>query len=235
MSVAGLLLLSILSVFAVTQTDVPATDPDPNRFARDIDAFEQWDSKNAFPDEPVLFVGSSSIRMWRTREGFPNLPVINRGFGGSHISDVLYFFDRLVLPYRPKVIVFYAGDNDVAGGKPAERVLEDYRKFVNRVASELPQTRVIFVTIKPSGQRWALWPEMHKANDLVRDLCSKNDRLFFADLGMPLLDSEGKPDDRFFLGDRLHLNAQGYAVWNKALAPILKQALTSPSPAVTGR
>jgi lysophospholipase L1-like esterase len=229
MSVAGLLLLSILSMFAVAQTSAPAADPDPNRFARDIDAFEQWDSKNAFPAEPVLFVGSSSIRMWRTREGFASLPVINRGFGGSHISDVLHFFDRIILPYRPKVIVFYAGDNDVAGGKPAQRVLEDYRKFVDRVASVLPQTRVIFVTIKPSGQRWALWPEMHKANDLVRNLCAKSDRLFFADLGTPLLDSEGKPDDSFFLADRLHLNAQGYAVWNKALAPILKQALASSS------
>lgn len=227
MSVAGLLLLSILSMFAVTQTSAPAADPDPNRFARDIDAFEQWDSKNAFPAEPVLFVGSSSIRMWRTREGFASLPVINRGFGGSHISDVLYFFDRIVLPYRPKVIVFYAGDNDVAGGKPAERVLGDYRKFVDRVAAALPQTRVVFVTIKPSGQRWALWPEMHKANDLVRDLCERNARLFFADLAAPLLDSDGRPDDSFFLADRLHLNVQGYAVWNAALAPILRQALAS--------
>jgi len=204
-----------------------AADPDPNRFAKEIEAFEQWDSKNAFPAEPVLFVGSSSIRMWRTREGFPDLPVINRGFGGSHISDVLHSFDRVVLPYRPKVIVFYAGDNDVAGGKPAQRILEDYGKFVDRVAAALPQTRVIFVAIKPSGQRWALWPEMHKANDLVRNLCAKSDRLFFADLGTPLLDSEGKPDDSFFLADRLHLNAQGYAVWNKALVPILQQALAS--------
>jgi len=223
------LLLSILSMFAVAQTSAPAADPDPNRFARDIDAFEQWDSKNAFPAEPVLFVGSSSIRMWRTREGFASLPVINRGFGGSHISDVLHFFDRIVLPYRPKVIVFYAGDNDVAGGKSAQRVLEAYPKFGERVGAVLPQTRVICVTIKPSGQRWALWPEMHKANDLVRNLCAKSDRLFFADLGTPLLDSEGKPDDSFFLADRLHLNAQGYAVWNKALAPILKQTLASSS------
>ncbi|HPC95092.1 MAG TPA: GDSL-type esterase/lipase family protein [Sedimentisphaerales bacterium] len=227
MSVAGLMLLSLLSVFTVAQTSVPAADPDPNRFAKEIDAFEQWDSRNAFPAEPVLFVGSSSIRMWRTREGFPDLPVINRGFGGSHISDVLYFFDRIVLPYRPKVIVFYAGDNDVAGGKPAERVLGDYCQFVDRVAAALPRTHVVFVTIKPSGQRWALWPEMHKANNLVRELCERNAGLFFADLASPLLDSRGQPDDSFFLADRLHLNAQGYAVWNKALAPILKQALAS--------
>ncbi len=215
-----------ISVASAARGGQPA-DPDPNRFAGDIDAFAQWDSKNAFPAEPVLFVGSSSIRMWRTREGFPDQPVINRGFGGSHISDVLHFADRIVLPYQPRVIVFYAGDNDVAGGKSARRVRDDYRRFVDLVGARLPQTRLIFVTIKPSGQRWALWPEMARANDLVRDLCEGNDRLFFADLATLLLDSEGKPDDQLFLADRLHLSPQGYAVWNRALAPILNQALSS--------
>lgn len=223
------MLLSILSAIAAVQTGGLNADPDPNRFARDIDAFEQWDSKNAFPAALILFVGSSSIRMWRTREGFPDLPVINRGFGGSHISDVLHFADRIVLPYRPKVIVFYAGDNDVAGGKSAERVRDDYRRFVDLVGARLPQTRLIFVTIKPSGQRWALWPEMNKANDLVRDLCDKDDRLFFGDLATPLLDSEGKPDDQLFLADRLHLSPNGYAVWNETLRPILSQVLSRSS------
>ena len=227
MCVAKAVLLSILSAAAAVQAGHPSADPDPNRFAGDIDAFAQWDSKNAFPAEPVLFVGSSSIRMWRTRQGFPDQPVINRGFGGSHISDVLHFADRIVLPYQPRVIVFYAGDNDVAGGKSAERVRDDYRRFVDLVGARLPQTRLIFVTIKPSGQRWSLWPEMNKANDLVRDLCDKDDRLFFADLATPLLDSEGKPDDQLFLADRLHLSPQGYAVWNEALAPILNEALSS--------
>ncbi len=229
MYTANIVLLSILSVIGAVQTGGPGADPDPNRFAKDIDAFEQWDSKNAFPAAPILFVGSSSIRMWRTREGFPDLPVINRGFGGSHISDVLHFADRMVLPYRPKVIVFYAGDNDVAGGKSAERVRDDYRRFVDIVGARLPQTRLIFVTIKPSGQRWSLWPEMNKANDLVRDLCDKDDRLFFADLATPLLDSEGKPDDDLFLGDRLHLSPNGYAVWNETLRPILSQVLSRSS------
>ncbi|MDI9431739.1 MAG: SGNH/GDSL hydrolase family protein [Planctomycetota bacterium] len=229
MHTANIVLLSILSAIGAVQTGGPGADPDPNRFAKDIDAFEQWDSKNAFPAAPVLFVGSSSIRMWRTREGFPDLPVINRGFGGSHISDVLHFADRIVLPYRPKVIVFYAGDNDVAGGKSAQRVRDDYRRFVNLINDRLPQTRLIFVTIKPSGQRWTLWPEMNRANALIRDLCKADDRLFFADLATPLLDSEGKPDDDLFLGDRLHLSPNGYAVWNETLRPILSQILSRSS------
>lgn len=227
MYTANIVLLSLLSAIAAVQTGGPGADPDPNRFAKEIEAFAQWDSKNAFPAAPVLFVGSSSIRMWRTAEGFPGLPVTNRGFGGSHISDVLHFLDRIVLPYKPKIIVFYAGDNDIAGKKSPQRVRDDYRKFVTLVGAELPEARFLFVTIKPSGRRWELWPEMNEANDLIRTFCEKDDRLFFADLGTPLLDSEGKPDDGFFLADRLHLNAKGYAAWNKALAPILKQALTS--------
>jgi hypothetical protein len=150
-----------------------AANPDPNRFSEQIDAFAAWDSKNAVPSEPILFVGSSSIRMWKTRQAFPDLPVINRGFGGSHISDVVYFSDRIVLPYRPKLIVLYAGDNDVAGGKSAAQVLCDYRRFVELVHAELPDTRIIFITIKPSGKRWSLWPRMNGANELIRSFSAK--------------------------------------------------------------
>lgn len=153
-----ILLFSILSAIAAISTDNARADPDPNRFAGEIKTFAEWDSKNAVPAEPVLFVGSSSIRMWRTHESFPDLPIVNRGFGGSHISDVIYCAEQVVLPYRPKVLVFYAGDNDIAGGKSAQRVLEDYRRFVKLVHAKLPAARIVFVAIKPSGQRWSLWP-----------------------------------------------------------------------------
>jgi lysophospholipase L1-like esterase len=202
----------------------PVADPDPNRFANEVKSFAAWDSKNAVPADPILFVGSSSIRMWRTRNSFPDLPVINRGFGGSHISDVICFAERIVLPYRPEVIVFYAGDNDVAGGKSAQRVFEDYRRFAHLVHDRLPTTRIAFITIKPSGRRWSLWPEMNRANNLIRDLAQKDERLFFADLGTPLLGSDGTPDSGLFLDDQLHLNAKGYAAWTKMLRPVIAVA-----------
>ena len=202
-------------------------DPDPNRFAEQITSFTAWDSKNAVPAEPILFVGSSSIRMWKTHASFPDLPVMNRGFGGSHIADVVHFSDRIVLPYAPKLIVFYAGDNDVAAGKSAARVLCGYRRVVELVHAKWPATAIVFITIKPSGQRWFLWPEMDKANDLIRAFSEKSGRLFFADLATPLLAPDGKPDDGLFLKDRLHLNAQGYRVWTKALEPIIERALKS--------
>jgi len=229
------LLLILFSTMAAVSSAGQAADPDPNRFAEEIKAFEQWDAKNAVPAEPVLFVGSSSIRMWRTHESFPDLPVINRGFGGSHISDVLHFADRIVLPYEPNVIVFYAGDNDIAGKKSAERVLSDYRQFVRLVHAKLPRTRIIFITIKPSGSRWSLWPQMNKANDLIRTLSNRDDRLFVADLDAPILGDDGLPRDELFLKDRLHLNATGYAAWTKALRPVLRQALSRRDTASPGR
>jgi lysophospholipase L1-like esterase len=224
------LMVSILSVPAVLLAGSGPADPDPNRFAGEMKTFAEWDSRNAVPAEPVLFVGSSSIRMWRTHESFPDLPVVNRGFGGSHVSDVIYYVERVVLPYKPRAIVFYAGDNDIAGGKSAQRVAEDYRRFVRLVHARLPAARIVFVTIKPSRSRWSLWPEMSRANGLVRDFCRGDDRLFFADLAAPLLGPDGMPMPELFLGDQLHLSAQGYAVWTRTLRPILSSALTPPRP-----
>jgi lysophospholipase L1-like esterase len=151
--------------------------------------------------------------------------VINRGFGGSQISEVNYFAERIVLCYEPKVIVFYAGDNDVAAGKNARRVFDDYKKFVKLVHAGLPGTRIIYVGIKPSTSRWSLWPVMNEANMMIKDFSGKNGRLFYFDSATPLLDSDGKPNPAFFLKDQLHLNDKGYEVWTKLIRPIINEAL----------
>ncbi len=206
---------------------VEPADPDPNRFSDAINSFAKWDSKNATPADPILFVGSSSIVMWKTHDCFPDLPVINRGFGGSHMSDLLYYIDRVVMPYDPKAIVVYEGDNDIAGGKSPQRVFSDYKKFVATVHSRFPSTPIIFITIKPSGSRWKLWPEMDKANNLIKKHTKTDKRLYFADLGTPLLDGDGKPDLSLFKDDKLHLNDKGYARWTKTLRPIITKAMPS--------
>jgi lysophospholipase L1-like esterase len=221
-----LLFVLCFPALAATGRESPA-NPDPNRFAKEIEAFAEWDSKNAIPAEPVLFVGSSSIRIWRTHDSFPDLPVVNRGFGGSHISDVLHFADRLVIAYKPRLIVFYAGDNDIAAGKSARRVFEDFSRFVGLIHAKLPEARIIFLSIKPSGSRWSLWPQMRDANQLVRDFSGKDERLFFADVATPLLGPDGKPRDELFLNDKLHLNPAGYRLWTQALNPVLRRALAS--------
>jgi acetyl esterase/lipase len=201
-----------------------AVKAENNRWEKTIQSFEDWDSKNSFPRNAVLFVGSSSIRLWPTRKYFPEFPVLNRGFGGCHISDVNYFAHRIVLPYKPKVIVFYAGDNDIAGKKTAQRVFDDYLKFVKLVHRNLPATRIIFVGIKPSGSRWSLWPQMKEANLRIKEFCDRDKRLFYFDSATPLLASDGRPDEGFYLKDNLHLNSKGYDAWTEAIKPTVKKA-----------
>ncbi|NIA28531.1 MAG: hypothetical protein GWP06_01295 [Actinobacteria bacterium] len=201
------------------------TDPDPNRFLKEIDSFRQWDAKNAIPHHPVLFIGSSSIRKWKTHNSFPDLPVVNRGFGGAHISDMLYFIRDIALKYEtPSCIIFYCGDNNIAGGKSAQRVLSDYQKFVRAVHKKFPDVPFIYIPIKPSLSRWALWKQMKKANELIRDYSDKNKLLFYADTATPMIDNDGTPQKDLFVADGLHLNAKGYKLWTKIIAGAIKDA-----------
>jgi lysophospholipase L1-like esterase len=206
------------------QEKLPAEDP-AAKWEETIRQFEDWDRKNSYPSDAVLFVGSSSIKLWPTRESFDGLAVINRGFGGSQISEVNYFAERIVLRYAPKVIVFYAGDNDVAAGKNSKQVFDDYREFVKIVHQELPGTRIIFIAIKPSGKRWSLWPVMAQANKMIEELSGTDERLMYFDSATPLMADDGRPDAKFFLKDNLHLNADGYRIWTRLLRPIVEEAV----------
>ena len=219
------LFVVLCSSVALNATDKPAVKDPPERWEETIRTFEDWDSKNSFPSDAVLFVGSSSIRLWPTRECFEEFAVINRGFGGSYISDVSYYVKRIVLRYEPRVIVFYAGDNDIAAGKSAQQVFDDYKVFTKLVHDKLPTTRIIFISIKPSRSRWPLWPAVSQANRMIKDFSGKDGRLFYFDGAGPLLDGDGQPNLELFLPDKLHLNARGYDVWTKLLCPVIKEAL----------
>ena len=140
-SLSAAILATLLSTWAVTASGpllAQGNDPDPERYASAIQTFTRWDEKNSAPADPILFVGSSSIVGWKTAARFPGVPVVNRGFGGSHISDVVHYLEETVLRHRPRAIVFDAWDNDIAAGKDAEQVLEDYQEFVARYRSTLP-------------------------------------------------------------------------------------------------
>lgn len=199
--------------------------PNLSRFADDIDRFVEWDRRNSFPRDAILFVGSSSIRMWATRESFPQWPVINRGFGGSHIVEVNHYFEQVVAPYKARVIVFYAGDNDVAAGTTPEDVRDNFAAFVRLVRKTQPDTSIVFLSIKPSEKRWKHWPQMQAANELVRALCTAEPHLVFADLGAPLLGPDGRPRPELYRDDKLHLSPAGYAVWTRELTPTLEKLM----------
>lgn len=219
----GLVAIAIVAALGVWTVARGADDPDPDRFAAEIKRFVEWDQKNAWPAKPILFVGSSSIRLWQTREAFGDLPVINRGFGGSHLSDVNHYADEVVRPYDASVIVLYEGDNDVAGGKRAAQILGDFKEFVRIVREQQPKVPIVFLAIKPSPARWDMWSHMQAANTAIRSHCEFDPRLTYVDVARPLLGRDGKPVPEYYIEDGLHLSPAGYRVWRDTVAPILKR------------
>lgn len=195
-----------------------------SRWEPEIKAFEAADRTNPPSAGGIVFTGSSSIRLWKDlADDFKGLPVINRGFGGSQISDCVFYAQRIVLRYRPRQVVLYAGDNDLAAGRTPEKVFEDFKSFIRTVQDALPETRIVFISIKPSPSRWKLAPQMRAANGLIADFIRTDPRLSFVDVFTPMLDSEGKPRAELFVADKLHMNRQGYAIWTSLIRPYLVQ------------
>ena len=199
------------------------TNSRPPRFEKEIAAFEEKDRTDPPPKHAIVFVGSSTIRLWNLQKSFPGLDVTNRGFGGSELSDSVRFATRIVIKYEPRLVVLYAGDNDLAFGKSPERVADDFRAFITLIHKELPKTRVIYISIKPSVARWRLWDKVQATNKQIAAICKQDSRLRYADLTGTLLGEDGTPKKELFLRDGLHLNDQGYKVWSSALRPVLAE------------
>lgn len=214
----ALLLVTTLPAAAAMSAQ-EATDSNPHaRWEKAIQRFEEADIDDPRPREGVLFVGSSSIRFWNLKKWFPDQPAINHGFGGSQIDDTIHFADRIVWPFAPKIIVFYAGDNDIAAGKSAETVTADFQTFSRLVREQLPQTELVYIAIKPSLARWKLSDEMKKANDAIAQLCAAEERRRFLDVWTPMLGEDGRPNPHLFIKDGLHLNQAGYELWSGMIA-----------------
>ncbi len=194
-----------------------------NKWEETIEKFEKQDQSNPPPENAILFLGSSSIRGWDLDKYFPKRKMINRGFGGSHIADSVEYAHRIVLPYKPRIIVFYAGDNDIAAGKSPNTVLNDFKEFVKIVHEELPETRIVFIAIKPSIKRWQLAEKMREANALIKGFIKRDQRLYFVDIDTPMIGKDGHPRKELFIEDGLHLNHKGYKLWTKLVKPYLKK------------
>ncbi len=212
-----------VSTSSVQAVSAPASAASWKTWEPDIAAFEASDRVSPPKPASVLFVGSSSIRVWPSLQSdFPGVAVIQRGFGGSELGDVVHFVPRIVIPYRPRLIVLYAGDNDLAAGKSAETVVSEYREFVRVVHQALPSTRIAFVSIKPSGSRVALLPQMRLANEMIRKYAESHPGLAYVDVFTPMLGPDGAPREDLFSQDRLHMNARGYELWTRILDPVLR-------------
>lgn len=195
-----------------------------SRWEATLAAFAAADLKKAPPPGGVLFVGSSSIRLWENLETEfqGGSVVIKRGFGGSRLTDCVKLLDRLVINYRPRVVMLYAGDNDLAEGGAPEDVLERVKQFADGVHSRLPETRVTFISIKPSPARRSLIAKARAANRLVQEYAAAHPKVDYIDVFTPMLTADGSPRRDLFRKDALHLNEAGYALWRSIIRPFVR-------------
>ncbi|MBI5425408.1 MAG: hypothetical protein HZA32_15115 [Opitutae bacterium] len=211
--------LVLVSPFVALAAD-PVSSAD---WSKDMAAFAAQDAAAPSAPDCVLFAGSSSIRLWKTlKEDFPGVPVVNRGFGGSQIVDSIVHFDRVILPHHPRLIVFYAGTNDIASGKTPEQVAQDFEAFCAKVHAARPATKILFVSLQFAPSRWQLRDKMVAANAALAKFCAADPRRAYVETNPAMLAANGRPDESLYTSDRLHMAAGGYAVWTKLLTPFVK-------------
>jgi lysophospholipase L1-like esterase len=227
------LLLVAAFAFVVLRFVIKIHRKDPTVWAGEMRRFDKFDRRDGVPSEVIVFTGSSSIRYWSTlATDMSPLPVLNRGFGGSQIDDVTYYADRAVLRYKPKAIVFYAGENDMVGvlwssKKTPEEVRDAFRAFCAKIFASAPGTPIYFISIKPPKRRIADWPQMQVANRLIRDYCASDQRLHYIDIVPPMSDLHGNPRGDLYSWDGIHMNTHGYAIWTSVIKSLLMARLAS--------
>jgi lysophospholipase L1-like esterase len=209
---------------ALTAATVNAPVRQPPPFWNEIAEFKHQDSVQRPPSGAILFVGSSSFRKWtNVQSHFPGYTIINRGFGGSTLPDVIRYASEIIFPYHPKQIVIYCGDNDLASSDSvtADIVFNRFVRLYDLIRKRMPEVDIVYVSIKPSPSRLRLMPKMEEVNDMIRDFMAKHSHAVFADVYHPMLTPQGQPIDSLFLADKLHMNDKGYRIWQQILQPFL--------------
>jgi lysophospholipase L1-like esterase len=225
-----LLLIPVVAMFGAATAVAQQTG---DRWETAIAAFEAGDRVSPPPQGEIVFVGSSSIVRWDTAASFPDLKIINRGFGGSELADAVRYADRIVIPYRPRLVVVYAGDNDIAGGRLSEQVVVEAERFVSRLRAALPDVRIVFIGLKPSILRWAQVDRMRSVNAMLRAFCERDDRVAYMDVDGPMLGWDEKPRRELFVEDGLHMSPEGYRLWTTLLRPLIAPVAVQVKPTTT--
>ncbi len=203
-------------------TSIGVIGQNPLRFQNQIDEFLHQDSLEMISPGKIIFTGSSSIRFWKNLEtSFADKAVVQRGFGGSEFSDLLFFKDQLIIKHQPTKVVIYSGDNDIASGKSPRKVLVVVKKLISEVSKNVPGVKLYFISPKPSIARKAFNKKYLKLNRKLNRLASSREDLFYVDVWNPMLDENGNVMEDLFIEDGLHMNNKGYAIWEKALLPFL--------------
>ena len=197
---------------------------DSTRWEKDIAAYEAQDRANPTPKGALLFIGSSTIVRWKTlAEDFPEQKTINRGFGGSQIADSTHFADRIIIPYAPQAVFLRAGGNDLNAGKTVEQVFTDYKDFVAKVHSKLPQTDIFFISLSPSIARWKQADKEKQLNNLVKEYTAGKPHVKYIETYDMVLGADGQPRPELFVEDKLHFNAEGNRLLAERVRPHLPQ------------
>lgn len=220
--------IAFVSLLALAACATAPTGPEiavepSTRFDSTMAEFAQDDAAAAPPTCAIVFTGSSSIRRWNTlTQDFPHRKVLNRGFGGSTIAEVDWYFDKVVTPYKPAGIVFYAGENDINAGKTPDQAYADFETFMALKSKKLGKTPVWFISSKPSKLRLAQIPAQAQLNAKVKKLADKRDDLAYIDIVPVMLKPDGSPKD-IFVEDNLHMTPEGYKLWT----PVVEAALAA--------
>lgn len=216
-------LFVLFALFVCFNVGVNAQTKPP--FWDEIQAFRKADSLNPPPKKPILFVGSSTIRLWQnTQADFPtHTPIINRGFGGSTLPDVIRYEDDVILKYKPKQIVFFCGENDLASSDTvtADVVFNRFVTLFTDIRKHLGNVPFVYLSIKPSPSRWRRKDEMIRANELVKAYLNKQKKTVYIDTWTPMMNADGTPKTELFRDDKLHMKPEGYAIWQKLIEPKL--------------
>lgn len=193
-------------------------------FYNEIKTIKKNDSLSFPLENSILFVGSSSLKLWKDLEQtFKQYQVLNRGFGGSTLTDAIYYADDIIYPYNPKQIVIYSGENDIAGGASPEVTLDRFKMLFSLIRKRMPEVPVAFISIKPSVSRSKLSPQFKEANKLIKDYLSKQTATDYIDVFSAMLNDEGEPMNDIFIKDNLHMNQKGYKIWIQEIRPYLEK------------
>tara|TARA_R110001592_G_scaffold5078_2_gene28201 strand:- start:415 stop:1308 length:894 start_codon:yes stop_codon:yes gene_type:complete len=195
-----------------------------DRFESSIENFRRFDARNTLAKDPILFVGSSSIVFWETANSFPEYPVINRGFGGASIPEVLHYYDDVIKKHKPSMILFYC-DIDVEQGRSPDIVVNAFKELVNRIEQDFPTIPVLLLSMKPTLIDDILGKDVRKnkllSNQLLLEYAESKATLNFVDISSSMIGEDGRLKDDIFIGDGMHLNPLGYELWD----PIIKRAI----------
>jgi len=222
----ALLLMATFSqsvLYGQKSVDEPTAYPDPQRFEKWITAFVEADKNSPLSENGIVATGSSSMVGWHKtiHDDLEPLTIIPRGFGGSNMNDVLYYVDEVVIRHKPRAVLLYEGDNDVAAGINSEKIIATFILLKEKIHSTLPETRIYVLSVKPSISRWAMWPRMQEVNRLLKAECEKDPNLTFIDIASTMLNDKGEPIEKIFVKDMLHMNDMGYRLWSGAVKPVL--------------